>query len=230
MARRKKRVNIPAIILTLITLLIMGGCVFIYLFGNQTMLQGEWQREIDITDYAVDAITEYLGQTLSEKQEVWSEDTPLTVKVSLKITKEGEWIQTVDEASYNEALARAKNVLTDKVSDSLKQKIDEAYIKTDKSVDELINEATGMELSKYLEEYGPKLLPSIGELSEMYGVSATYEATRDSISRNNAGEESVFGYVVTQDILVIDKTEETAIYHKTEETNTEHQDKEAEDE
>lgn len=209
MARRKRRVNIPAIILLLLTLLIIGGCVFIFYYGNQTMLRGEWQREIDITDYAVDSIASYLGQDMDPNP-----DSRLTINLTLSVNKDGEWKQTVDEASYDEALQQAKSVLTGAVSDSLKKKIEDSYINTDMTVDELVVDATGMSLQKYLDEYGPQLLPNYSELMETYGMSASYVATRDSISLDMAGEMTEFGYVVTKDIFVIDNPEETVIYHK----------------
>lgn len=209
MARRKRRVNIPAIILLLLTLLIICGCVFIFYYGNQTMLRGEWQREIDITDYAVDSIASYLGQDMDPNP-----DSRLTINLTLSVNKDGEWKQTVDEASYDEALQQAKSVLTGAVSDSLKKKIEDSYINTDMTVDELVVDATGMSLQKYLDEYGPQLLPNYSELMETYGMSASYVATRDSISLDMAGEMTEFGYVVTKDIFVIDNPEETVIYHK----------------
>lgn len=209
MARRKRRINIPVIILLLLTLLIIGGCVFIFYYGNQTMLKGEWQREIDITDYAADSIASYLGQDMDSNP-----DSRLTITLTLSVNKEGEWKQIVDEASYDEAFQQARSVLVKAVSDSLKKKIDESYINTDMTVDELVADATGMSLQKYLDEYGPQLLPDYSELAEIYGMSASYTATRDSISIDRAGEMKEFRYVVTKDIFVIDNPEETVIYHK----------------
>lgn len=182
-----------------------------FFYGNQTMLMGVWQREIDITDYANDSIAAYLGQ---DKYLEGNTDNRLVVIVELEINRDGEWKQTVDEASYKAALQQAKAVLVSAVSDSLKNNIEESYIDTDMTVDELVVEATGMSLTKYLDAYGPKLLPDYAELSESFSVSASYEATRDRICLDFAGEVTDFGYVVTRDILVTDRPEETVIYHK----------------
>lgn len=214
-AKKRRRINWPAIILLMITLLIIGGCVFIYIYGNQTMIRGKWQREVDVTDYAHEAIEQYLGENSEDESE---NEGRILITLTLEIDDEGNWVQSVDEDTYNIALILAKEILSKSIIDNLKGRIDDAYIKTDMSVEELIKEATGMDIDTYLAGYGPKLLPDYSELSQMYGINASYTAGRDEITFSDG---SVISYVVTKDILVTDRTDEVAIYHK---------EKEAEDE
>lgn len=219
--KKRRRSGLPAIII--LTLLLLGvitaGAIF-YFCGNTLMLPGSWEREIDLTQQITQNISEYLSSTAyGEEIDVSGYMDDIKITCRLSVTKDGEWNEVIDSNDYANAAEQAKNALKKAVSDMLSGRISDSFIETDMTIDELVTDAVGMSLTKYLEEYGPVVMPSYEELASEYECKATYSASREIITLSSAtwGSDKECTYMTARGILVVDTPEGTYIYHKAEE-------------
>ena len=114
-----------------------------------------------------------------------------------------------------------KEALKTAVVKTVEDKLKKSYIETDMTVEELVKEATGMELTDYLEKYGPKMMPAMDELSDLYGMDAEYSADRSSLNITDKTDVSVCDYALSHGMLVIDCKDGARVYHKDQKTAAE---------
>lgn len=218
--KRRRRSGMPIIIVLTILLLavLIAGAVY-YLFGNSLMLPGTWEREIDLTAQVTENIENYLKETAyGEEIDVRPYVEQITVTSRLTVTKDGEWAEVVDSDDYAEMTNKSLTALNRAVTELLGKRIADSYIETDLSVDELVKDAVGMNLTSYLSQYGPTLMPTYAELSEKYGCSATYESDREIITISpSMGDSKDYTYMTAKGTLVLDGKNSTVVYHKAEE-------------
>lgn len=209
--RRRSRVGIPVVIMLILVMLTMISVVaYWYINGDRLRLPGTWYRDIDITEDVKASMEEYLkGATLGNEVDTRLFIDKIVISSELVITKDGKMNESIDVNSYNEAKAKAQEAMKNAVSSLIATRIHQKFIDTDKSIDELVEETLGMNLSAYLEQFGPKLLPDYEELDKEYGMSADYEAGRETISIS--GQESE--YAVAAGMLVIDYQNGAVVYH-----------------
>lgn len=215
--RKKKISGLPIIISLLVVLMtvIFGGCFF-YINGNRLMLPGEWVREIDITDRVISAAEEYL-QTAAYGDEIDTSAYFADIKVTsiLTVTKDGSLAEVIDTESYNQAQDKCKSGLEAAVKDLIAKRIENTYIETNKSVDELVNETFKISLSEYLNQYGPVLMPDISEMESAYGRNASYEASREQIVITYADADvHSCNYAIAHGMLVVDYNDGAVVYHE----------------
>lgn len=216
MARKKKKriIGLPIIISLVFVLIAMIGIIaYWYINGNKIRLPGEWYRQIDLTSQVKEGIEDYLNSaTFGEEIEVDKYIDVVLVESHLSITDDGKLVEVIDDQSYADAKAKANDALKQAVSDLIQFRVEKNYIETDKTPEELVDETFGMDLSKYLSQYGPQLMPKYDELNAVYGVDATYEAERETIEIFS--DETVScEYAVAGQMLVIDYPDKAAIYH-----------------
>ena len=209
--KRRSRIGIPVVFaLMLIMFMMIGLVAYGYINANRLRLPGNWYREIDITDQVKDSMEEYLGSaTMGNEVDASLFMDKIVVTSEMVINKEGQMNESINRESYDMARAAADEALRSAVSSLLATRIQQNYIETDKSIDELVEETLGMSLSAYLKEYGPKLLPDYDELDGQYGMSADYEADREHM--NISGTEC--DYAVASGMLVINYKDGAVVYH-----------------
>ncbi|MBP5309947.1 MAG: hypothetical protein J6Z05_04920 [Lachnospiraceae bacterium] len=218
MGRRKRRSYIWInVLIIMMFLAVIGAGAFFYINANRIGLVGEWHRTVDVTDEVADSIKAYLREVLSE-EEIDEISLPDKIEIDsiLIISKDGTMTESVDEVSYYDAQQIAKEALTDAVIHVIEDKMQKTYIETDMTTQELIKEATGMELSDYLDKYGPRMMPSMDELNESYGMNAAYTADRTNIEIARGADTEKCDYALSHGMLVIDHTVNAAVYHKSE--------------
>lgn len=198
-------------------LAVIGAGAFFYINANRIGLVGQWHRTIDVTDDVSAGIKGYLREVLSE-EEIAECSLPDKIEIDsvLIISKDGIMTESVDEVSYYDAQQAAKEALTDAVIKVIEDKMQKTYIETDMTTQELIKEATGMEISDYLEKYGPRMMPSMDELNDAYGMNASYTADRTNIEIAKGSGTEICDYALSHGMLVIDHTINAAVYHKSE--------------
>lgn len=215
--KKRRRSAMPAvIILTVLLLVVITLAAIWYFMGNSLALAGEWEREIDLTAQVTENISEYItSASYGEEINVTEYIDQIKVVSHLSISKDGEWKENVDIDSYEAARGKAREALKSAVTDLLSKRITDSYIDTDKSIDELVSEAVGMELTAYLEKYGPKLMPTYEELMEKYGSNMGYSAGRESLVLSSVltGDRE-YTYMSARGVLVVDGVNETIVYHK----------------
>jgi len=218
--KRRRRSGMPMIIvLTILLLAVLTAGAIYYLFGNSLMLPGTWEREIDLTAQVTENIETYLsGTAYGEEIDVRPYVEHITVTSRLTVTKDGEWIEEVDSDDYAQMADKSLSALNRAVTELLGKRVADSYIETDLSVDELVKDAVGMNLTAYLSKYGPDLMPTYAELSEKYGCRATYESDREMITISSAmGDSREYTYMTARGTLVLDGNDGTVVYHKAEE-------------
>ena len=203
-------------------LAVIGAGAFFYINSNSMMLPGEWHRSIDLTDDVRRNMEDYLRGVLTE-DEILECDFPASVEVDSKlvISKEGKMTERIDETSYYDAMTVTKEALKTAVVKTVEDKLKKSYIETDMTVEELVKEATGMELTDYLEKYGPKMMPTMDELSDLYGMDAEYSADRSSLNITDKTDVFVCDYALSHGMLVIDCKDGARVYHKDQKTAAE---------
>jgi len=218
MAKRKRRRRIsglPAIIILFI--LLVAGAVtwaFFYFNGNKMNLPGEWYREIDLTEVARENAKQYIETAeFGNDIDIDMYFENLVVESKLEVTKEGRFVEKVDEAQYYSIEELAREGLKKAVCDLISMRIKNNYIETNMTPEELVKETFGMDLSEYLRKYGPELIPSYSTINEQYGSDTVYTADRDSIVLGEEGTAKN-SYAVTHGMIVIDYKEGAVVYHE----------------
>lgn len=222
MSRKKRRRRNQAIIILVLSLLLISGLIYeLYnsLFSNKLMLKGEWYRNMDMNAYVEDAIEDYLKTAaLGEEIEIEQYLDGLQIRTNLIISKDGIMEETIDEESYEICKANAYNALAAAVDELVKKRMDMVNVTTSKDLSTLSMQATGMNTTEYLKEYGPKLLPGLDELKESMEYTRSYESDSHiiKIDVTDDGEttQKECEYLISHGTLVIDYGDESFVYHK----------------
>lgn len=209
--KRRSRIGIPVVIILMLIMVTMISVVaYWYINGDKLRLPGSWYREIDLTDTVKANMEEYLrSATLGNEVDANLFMDRIVITSELVITKDGQMNESIDAESYNKAKADAQEALKKAVSSLLATRIQQNYIETDMSIDELVEETLGMKLSEYLEQFGPQLIPAYNDLDSQYGMSADYEADREHMTISGENCE----YAVAAGMLVIDYQNGAIVYH-----------------
>ena len=214
--KRKKGRIIFNILIFFLFLTVLGMGIFSHFFLNRLILIGEWDRNIDVTDVVKNNIYTYLGSSnMSEDFDLDEYVQKIEIKSRLTITSDGRFEEKIDDSSYYDAQRKAAEALSEAVIMVLNNKIDEVYINTDVSTEELISQATGMNMKDYLNKYGPDLLQDLSLLNEESSISADYLANRNTIYITGQGKEQDCEYAIADNMLAIDFEDGARIYHST---------------
>lgn len=212
--KRKKGRIIFNILIFFLFLTVLGMGIFSHFFLNILILIGEWDRNIDVTDIVKDKIFTYIGSSNIPEGFNLDEYVPkIEIKSRLTITGDGRFEEKIDDSSYYDAQRKAAGALSKAVIEVLNNKIDEVYINTDVSTEELIGQATGMKMNDYLNKYGPDLLPELSLLNEESSISAEYLADRSTIFITVQGKELECEYAIADNMLAIDYEDGARIYY-----------------
>ena len=215
MNRRRFRI-FPIIIILLLLLTVTGGLLFVlFITGPKRLIIGRFSRDIDISDGISDVSSDWLMSAAMGKRVELS-----GIKIALFITFDGNgnYNITVHEASYEDARQDAYTAFSDATRDLIISRFEASGISdtSEDAVDEKVNEVLGMSLQKYLEDYGPKIMPELSALKETYETSGTYRIEKNMIIFDD-GKASYF--LVNNELLTItdgENSEETYVYFRNE--------------
>ncbi|MCR5799912.1 MAG: hypothetical protein K6G69_07545 [Lachnospiraceae bacterium] len=213
--RHRSHTGLIIVLIILLLFVLTAGALYV-VFGAGIMLRGSWEREIDLTEDVRDGISEYMSTAIGgDDIDIALGEGDIRIKSVLTIGRDGTWVETVDRQSYEEAVVKSKACLEESVKALLEKRLADAYIESNRSVDELVNAALGMELDKYLDKCAPTVLPSYESLQEMYGSNTGYEAKNDKVMLTDTGKEITFK--ASSDMLVLIYTKEAVVYTRVKE-------------
>lgn len=219
--RRNNKKTTPLIIILTVLILLLVTLGFLYfLFFNSIRIRGTWTREIDLSDYALEEIEDYLND-VPLSGSVNPEDYLDTLPVTLNMTLEnnGKLTVSLDETEYNACCSSARDALKAIMAAILSLELAEAEIDTEADMEEMVSDALGISLDEYLDEYGPSLLPSFSELQMTHAVNGFYRCDRTQIFRSydpspDFSTTPCEAYVVSEDMLVISGLNGNEIYYR----------------
>lgn len=139
-------------------------------------LAGRWRMEVDVTDSARMRANAWLQAAKSGDQIDAGTYLPqLTVRVELRLNEDGRWSRSVDEASLRDAGKQAERALGSALRELLRLRIKEAGrpVGSDAELDARIEDAVGMSVEAYLQDYGPALLPE--DLNTVYDGGGSWQ-------------------------------------------------------
>lgn len=213
---RKKTSKVGILILSFIILLCVGGFAFYYFLGNSYLIEGKWVGRTDYSNDVINSVKDYLaGIEGIENINIDEQFENISIKTVFLINSSNTYEKVVDEDSYNVALDNAKSGLKTLMQELLTIELDSYEVKTDATIEELIQEMLGMSLDEYLEQHGPQLLPSLSDISEKENSSGTYDYSRDNLKlKDSNGNEASVPYLVSDDLLVLSVDGTEYIYQK----------------
>jgi len=213
--RHRSHTGLIIMLIILLLLVLTAGALYV-VFGAGIMLRGSWEREIDLTEEVRDGINEYMSTAIGgDDIDIPLAEGDIRIKSVLTIGRDGTWVETVDRKSYEEAVVKSRECMDGSVEALLEKRLADAYIESDRSVEELVNSALGMELDTYLDKYAPAVLPSYESLQEMYGSNIVYESKNDKVMLTDTGKEITFK--ASSDMLVLIYTKEAVVYKRVKE-------------
>ena len=186
MAGKKRRKSVTAIIFAVLLLVIAAMAALYFFLGNRLLVPGEYQRIIDISGECEKAVTEYFltagydSEAISD--EVKEQLAGITLSVKLEITADGQWKEKPDDEAYAQAYETAGAALKQAVKELLEKSVNSNDIATDKSVEELVKDATGMDIDSYLVKYAPQPIETYENYCERFCSEGTCEIGRDKIT------------------------------------------------
>ena len=178
----KRKKSHSAIYISLIVLLALfcGLLVYEHFFHLDKAPVGIWSYSYDVSEDALPLMKDWIGEGVdagNTRPDI--DESPVCVKVTLKIANDGTYEQSVDKASYDEA----RSILYERFNVSLRELIrthltglgmagnDEL---NDDEIEKMINEAVSMSGTEYLMEAVPELIPSYEEMVASYGNRGSY--------------------------------------------------------
>lgn len=217
--KKKKKKNTPLIVvLILMIITLLGVVAYLLLFAGNSKIAGSYTQKIDMSTEVIAIMEEYLDDAaLGDDIDLtpYIDNIPITITVTFSET--GSYEVTVSEEDYKMAQNKAKEALSSAMSELIYKRLDAAEVRTNKDVDTLVSEASGLNMSDYLKQYGPKLLPDITELASRYGDSGSYSIAKGSIVlTSGAGEVQEYKYIVNDSILVLSDDSHDYVYTRKE--------------
>lgn len=214
--KKKKTSKVGILILSFIILLCIGGFAYYYFLGNSYLIEGKWVGRTDYSNDVINSVKDYLaGIEGIENINIDEQFENISIKTVFLINSSDTYEKVVDEDSYNVALDNAKSGLKTLMQELLTIELDSYEVKTDATIEELIQEMLGMSLDEYLEQHGPQLLPSLSDISEKENSSGTYDYSRDNLKlKDSNGNEASVPYLVSDDLLVLSVDGTEYIYQK----------------
>lgn len=211
---KSKTILTTLLVLFIIMALGFGG-LFVYskFIKKDTGYVGTWEREVNITDYVTDVMDVWMDRALVGAVADYG-DEQVIVKVVLTLTDSGTWVESVDESYYNNVTKnQAVSLASEGLRDFLEKRIQSTGISTaevGKTIDELVDEALGMTVEQYIEQYGPRILPDLNELKAMYNCDGSYNVKKDVLARSKSKGETIYeSFVQKDDFLIITGTAES---------------------
>ena len=175
-------------VLAVILIILLGYISYAYYMKNEKLnsIEGRYVRSVDLADESAGSATDYLSGIIGADisyDEVKNAMGDVSVDVFLTVTEEnkesGLLSISVSEDKYNEVYENTLSVLEDMFKDIILKRLSDAgfdeYNKD--NLDPLISDSLGMPLREYLRSYGPKLIPTLDELKDLYDREETYEKT-----------------------------------------------------
>ena len=195
MAARKRRRGIGGVIAVfVIMLLLMSVMIFFFLTKEERLAkQSKWIRKVDLTESVTEGIEDYirlarLGDEIDVKNIVPSSK----YDVILAFKSKGEFDEALDQASYEECESLAYSAFEEAVTELVKNRLEASGHTGDPS--DLITETLGCDLTTYLKENAPAILPSLDELNsatERSGRAETYLCNGNTLVIVESGADPV---------------------------------------
>lgn len=214
--KRKKRkarfCDVVFIIFLILIILTMAGIgAGYYYLHDAKQVKGVYSRKIDLTEQVIDNINRYLSEALFgneiDAREFVDE---VNLEVKLAIGNDYSFREELKEESYEEVSRAAREALKVSLQKLLARRLDVAALDSEMNIDELVQEALGMSLDRYLDEYGPMLLPEKEKLTAEYHREGSYTANRNSITLTlTDGTVVEYAYLVSDKMLVLSGEYET---------------------
>lgn len=179
----KRKKGHSGIYISLIFLLIVLVALLVYehFFPMDKAPVGIWSYSYDLSEGALPLMRDWIGEGL-ENGDIRPDidETPVCVKVTLRIANDGTYEQSVDKASYDEA----RRLLYERFNASLHELIRSHLTGlgmadnddlNDDEIEKMINDAVSMNGTEYLMKAVPDLIPSYDELVSSYGNRGSYD-------------------------------------------------------
>lgn len=214
--KKSKKWLIPCIVLIIVFALYL-------LFGNVIKIKGSWYKRVDVSKDIVENMEYYMGSFTGGEDAMIDLDKYINEEdyyVAYKVTFgwDGSYKEEFDEKSYEVCKDKAYEDLKTAVSEVLVKSLEAANVDTDKSAEELVNEAVGMDIDTYLRDYGPALLPNPEEFVSEGASEMTYDCSMKRITITSVidekEEKSGFNYYISNGLLILENGNVTELYHK----------------
>ena len=214
--KKSKKWLIPCIVLIIVFVLYL-------LFGNVIKIKGSWYKRVDVSKDIVENMEYYMGSFAGGEDAMIDLDKYINEEdyyVAYKVTLgwDGSYKEEFDEKSYEVCKDKAYEDLKTAVSEVLVKSLEAANVDTDKSAEELVNEAVGMDIDTYLRDYGPALLPNPEEFVSEGASEMTYDCSMKRITITSVidekEEKSGFNYYISNGLLILENGNVTELYHK----------------
>ena len=178
--KKSKKWLIPCMVLIIVFVLYL-------LFGNVIKIKGSWYKRVDVSKDIVENMEYYMGSFAGGEDAMIDLDKYINEEdyyVAYKVTFgwDGSYKEEFDEKSYEVCKDKAYEDLKTAVSEVLVKSLEAANVDTDKSAEELVNEAVGMDIDTYLRDYGPALLPNPEEFVSEGASEMTYDCSMKRIT------------------------------------------------
>lgn len=174
-ARRRRRGFGGVIAVFVIMLLLMSVMIFFFLTKEERLAKkSKWMRKVDLTESVTEGIEDYIRLArLGDEIDVKSIVPSIEYNVILTFENKGEFEESLDQASYEECESLAYKAFEEAVTELVKKRLEAGGHTENPS--ELIAETLGCDLTTYLKENAPAILPSLDELNSSTGRSSRAE-------------------------------------------------------
>lgn len=203
--KARKATNILLIIFIIMASVFGGLFVYKEFLQKDTKYIGTWQREVDITDYVTDSMDVWLGTAVMGNGTDYGTGR-VVITMTLRMDKDGNWSESVDEASYESACAAAKAVALAGLYNFLDRRMAATDMSAElagKTTEEIVVEAVGMSGEEYLEKYGPVLLPSLDDLKLRYNDGGTYAVDGNVMARRGLYGTAYETFAIDKKVMII---------------------------
>ena len=177
--RRKKGHSGIYISLILLLIVLVALLVYEHFFPLDKAPVGIWSYSYDLSEGALPVMKDWIGEGVEAKAARPDiDETPVFVKVTLRIANDGTYEQSVDKASYDEA----RSILYERFNASLHELIRDHLTGlgmadddlNDDEIEKILSDTVSMSGTEYLMKAVPDLIPSYDELVASYGNRGNY--------------------------------------------------------
>lgn len=216
-SRLKRRNTILTVLVIILILSLVGAILFGY-FTNRDVLKGKYIEKVDITNEVISNAAVWLSslqdsEINTEKIDEYMDDIMVDIILDMNSSgmKNGTYSLKVDQSSYDKACDLAYECLANELKDFIAASLDKVSYDLEEentSIDELINEALGMDIKQYLLECKVYLLPSYEDICSRYEASGNYSVDDgtlklDGFKNTPENEAGLYHYTWEDDVLTL---------------------------